>query len=159
MRSTAAFTLLELLISIAMLGLFAGIALPNFTALIHRQQLNQAASQLADAVRETKTLALAKNMALKFVVVAGPPAVYCITAAATCDNTALKSDRLSDQIAVDLEGGFGTIPFDTHGIVDTITLVIVGTDLPRAILSYPGSDEGVTRTVFLTSRLGKLVVQ
>lgn len=60
-RHTRGFTLIELMISITILAIFAGIGVPSFATLIADQQVHAAASNLQAALWRTRSEAIRLN--------------------------------------------------------------------------------------------------
>jgi prepilin-type N-terminal cleavage/methylation domain-containing protein len=160
MRNRRGFTVIELLVTIAMLGMFASIALPSFAGLLGRQQLNQAASQIENAILRGRTLALAKNQAVNLNITlpaAGQSVTYQIV---TASNTVLASDTLPSQVAVSISDGAGAtlttgtsqIRFNARGVITAPTITAAA--IPTAILTQNQN----TRQVRLLSVLGKVKV-
>jgi type IV fimbrial biogenesis protein FimU len=160
MRNRHGFTVIELLVTMAMLGMFASIALPSFAGLLGRQQLNQAASQIENAVLRGRTLALAKNQAVTLKITlpaAGQSVTYQIV---TASNAVLSSDTLSNQVTVSISDGAGAtltsgtsqIQFNSRGVITAPA--ITATAIPTATLTQNQN----TRQVRLLSVLGKVKV-
>jgi len=162
MRSHRGFTIIELLVTMAMFGIFASIALPSFAGLLGRQQLNQAASQIENAVLRGRTLAVAKNQAVNLNITlpaAGQSVTYKIVTANTAQ-TVLSSDTLPSQVTVSYANGAGTtltsgtaqIQFNARGVITAPA--ITATAIPTATLTQNQN----TRQVRLLSVLGKIKV-
>ena len=160
MRYRRGFTVIELLVTMAMLGMFASIALPSFAGLLGRQQLNQAASQIENAVLRGRTLALAKNQAVNLNITlpaAGQSVTYQIV---TASNVVLSSDTLPSQVTVSYADGAGTtltsgtaqIQFNARGVITSPT--VTATAIPTATLVQNQNP----RQVRLLSVLGKVKV-
>jgi prepilin-type N-terminal cleavage/methylation domain-containing protein len=66
-----AFTLLESMVTVAVLGIVAALALPNLTPMIHRLQLSRAGSAVAAFVSQAQTRAMADRRCTRVRVVAG----------------------------------------------------------------------------------------
>jgi type IV fimbrial biogenesis protein FimU len=160
MRNRRGFTVIELLVTMAMLGMFASIALPSFAGLLGRQQLNQAASQIENAVLRGRTLALAKNQAVNLNITlpaAGQSVTYQIV---TASNAVLSSDTLPNQVTVSISDGAGAtltsgtsqIQFNARGVITAPAITAAA--IPTAILTQNQN----TRQVRLLSVLGKVKV-
>lgn len=61
MRREAGFTIVELLIGIAILGILAAIATPSFTESIARRRLDGIANELSTDLQFTRSEAISKN--------------------------------------------------------------------------------------------------
>jgi prepilin-type N-terminal cleavage/methylation domain-containing protein len=157
MRNRRGFTVIELLVTMAMLGMFASIALPSFAGLLGRQQLNQAASQIENALLRGRTLAIAKNQAVNLNITlpaAGQSVAYQIV---TTSNAVLSSGTLPSQVTVSISNwadtsGTSQIQFNSRGVITAPA--ITATAIPTAILTQNQN----TRQVRLLSVLGKVKV-
>ena len=157
MRKNTGFTLLELLTTVSLIGLFAGAALPNLSGLYHRRQLEQAADELALAIRQGRSLALAQNRTLWLETAAGPPATYCIATGNRCTGTVLATGTLNPVVTVSFNNRFEAIEFDGSGEIRS-PLPVVGA-LPSAAFSH-SQDTGVaSRELSLLSIFGKVQLQ
>ena len=56
-RSRAGFTLIELIVAIVLMGVVAGFAMPQVGEMLSRGKINQAASVVVSALRESSSLA------------------------------------------------------------------------------------------------------
>lgn len=67
MRGQAGFTLVELMIVIAMIGIMAAIGIPSFKDLMPRVKLRNNASQLSNEIASLRMQAIAKSMEFQMV--------------------------------------------------------------------------------------------
>ena len=64
---TKGFTIIELLVIIAMIGIISAIAVPNFTVLLPTQRLNGAASTLRGDLYKAKSMSIKKGVMYRVV--------------------------------------------------------------------------------------------
>jgi prepilin-type N-terminal cleavage/methylation domain-containing protein len=60
-RQTLGFTQAELMITVAVMGILAAIAVPSFMPWLHQQQVNAALNQVDQALQETQNEAIKRN--------------------------------------------------------------------------------------------------
>ena len=61
-RTRAGFTLIEVLITISVMGILASAAIPNVVGLLERQQLQQGISQVESLLRQSRQYALSQAL-------------------------------------------------------------------------------------------------
>jgi prepilin-type N-terminal cleavage/methylation domain-containing protein len=60
-RQTLGFTQAELMITVAVMGILAAIAVPSLSPWLHQQQVNAALNQIDQALQETQNEAIKRN--------------------------------------------------------------------------------------------------
>lgn len=141
-RSVGGFTLVELIVTVAVLAILVGLAVPSFQTTMQRNRLATTSNELLAAVQASRSEALRLNQTVRF----------CTTAAdwqmtRQSDGSVLKQGSIPSQatvgaFCVDFRGD--GMPYDTAG-----TLMTNG-NLPVAVGSY-------AKTVVI--RLGSANVQ
>lgn len=159
MRTSTGFTAIEMLVTVSVIGIVSGAAITNLSPLIRTQQLKQATNQLTGILRQTRTLAIAKNTVLTLKLIPGNAPSYCITTATDCTSGVIISDSLASTINLGLTTNpdFSSVTFNARGIVTSPT--ITATNIPTATLSYATDTNVATRQIRLLSILGKVGVQ
>ncbi len=67
-RRQGGFTLVEIMVALAILGLFVVLVLPNFPAATEGARLGASARELAAALREARSLAIRENREIRVAV-------------------------------------------------------------------------------------------
>ncbi len=65
--NTSGFSLIELMIGIVILGILAGIAIPNFQVWIQNSQIRNAAESIQNGLQRARAEAVARNTTVEFV--------------------------------------------------------------------------------------------
>lgn len=105
-RNKKGFTLVELLIVIAVLGIIAAIAVPRFTGVLGNVRTNAEIRSAELIVKEVE----AEFMLEGWAIADGVTMTLAAPTAAAADNTEFN----------------GTIPLDEHGVAMTITITNTG---------------------------------
>lgn len=77
------FTLIELMVTLAVLFIFFIMAVPSFAALKQRSAIRGAADQVLDFWNEARFEAVKRNQLVKVGVTTGPDGAFCLGAATT----------------------------------------------------------------------------
>lgn len=59
--TNAGFSLVELMVAVAIVGIFAAIAVPNFASVLHRSSVNRAANELYDLLQYSRAEAVTRG--------------------------------------------------------------------------------------------------
>jgi type IV fimbrial biogenesis protein FimT len=79
MKGVKGFTLIELMVTIAVAAILVGIAIPSFTNLIVSNRLNTIATEMVDAVSFARSESVKRNSPVVFCRVASATATACNT--------------------------------------------------------------------------------
>jgi len=71
MAKSAGFTITELMITIAILGVLVGIALPSFSQMLRNYQTRSAAESVANGLQRARAEAVSRNSSMQFVLGTG----------------------------------------------------------------------------------------
>lgn len=93
---SSGFTLLELMIVIAIIAILAALALPSFTTTLDKQRITGAAEAMLADLRWARAEAIKRNRKIRVTFTIGSPWSYRIHADPDGDNTLLKTVSGSD---------------------------------------------------------------
>ncbi|WP_372720490.1 GspH/FimT family pseudopilin [Immundisolibacter sp.] len=156
------FTLIEMLVAVAIIGILAAIAVPSFTKMLERNRLKGSAEGLFNDLQLTRTEAIKRNrqVALRFST-AGPSTTWCyglrINDGVDCDCTVtdasaanacqidglLKVTPSTDYAGVSMQNNFAAArtvfePRRGGSNFAGTTFLRLGVDELRVIVSIPG---------------------
>ena len=132
-RHGAGFTLVELMIGLAVVAVLAAIAAPGMTALINANQLNGASGEVTATLQLARAEAVRRNA--RVTVCASTDGTTCTSSTSWTrwivrgrDNVAAVDDVIRDNLAsgtVQVSGPAAGIVFKPSGMIDAQTTVTV----------------------------------
>ena len=123
--SDRGFTLIELIIVSIILGIVAAIAVPNFFALLSRNQMNNALEQLLGGIRETQQLAMRQGILCKININTGTN-----TLTANPNGCLLSTRNIDDNIDIrtNIPGATPNITFSPKGTTTRMGTIVLSSD-------------------------------
>lgn len=104
MRRPRGFTLLELLLALAIVAVLLTLALPSFGSILSRHRLKAAAEQLAADLGELRLQAAQRGVPLHLQLHAGAQWCYALASAGGCDCRVVQACQLKTVHAQDHPG-------------------------------------------------------
>lgn len=168
-QSDAGFTLMEMIIVVAIVGILAAIAAPNFLAMLTKQRLNDAQSEAISAIREAQTKARQQKRRWEVCIQDDNTQVRWfvrpVTNGSNCAtnpgpwNDLIGSDAKIIQIdpASSLDGGYYKVQFEPNGWVIT-TQTNPDQDVNKLIFKIR-NQTGSKRCVYIATLLGSIRTQ
>lgn len=138
-RRRLGFTLIEVMVTVALLALLATLTLPSFGSQLARHRLRAAADTLAQDLGEARFLAAQTGTTLFVTFRAGAQWCYAVTRASGCDCSSPQPCQLKVARAEDTPG---VLLADGHEIrLDAVPDgAALGGDMTTAELSTPSGD-------------------
>ncbi|MGF1589461.1 MAG: Tfp pilus assembly protein FimT/FimU [Pleurocapsa sp.] len=127
-KSSSGFTLIEMLVTITVVGVIAAIASPNFLGLLNRNRVNEAAQQIEGALKEAQRQALRNS---KSCTISINTTIKTIANSGT--NGCLLSTRVLND-SIQLNTSRTTITFSGKG---NITIDTTTNPTPVLVVSIP----------------------
>ena len=103
-RSARGLTLLELLVTLAIVAVMMTLALPSFGSIVARHRLKAAAEQLSADLGELRLLAAQRGQALDLNLQPGTQWCYALATASGCDCRVPQSCQMKTVRAIDHPG-------------------------------------------------------
>ncbi|MBI5901490.1 MAG: GspH/FimT family pseudopilin [Rhodocyclales bacterium] len=144
------FTLVELLIAIAVLGILMSIALPNLSQMLRRIQVNSLTGELSTSFQQARNEAITKN-ARVLTCASNSGGTGCASSTDWNTNGWLVCLAIGSATACDASTAEIPNPISRHESVPTSTAVVAGPSTPVAFTSNGGLALGsATITVTIT---------
>ncbi len=118
-RKIAGFSLVELMVSVVVLGILASIAVPSFQAWLRNTQIRNAAESITNGLQRARAEAVSRNTNTSFVIGADSSwTISVVTPALTIDQR-LASEGSKNVTRTVLPTGATTVTFSNVGLVVT----------------------------------------
>jgi type IV fimbrial biogenesis protein FimT len=121
---SAGFTLVELMLTVAVLGILVGLGMPSFTKAIRNAEIRSAAESVANGLQRARAEAVSRNAKVQFVLGTGTSWTVDYVTKPVPTDPALDSRASSDSLhatltakAADLATAATTITFNQLGQV------------------------------------------
>ncbi|WP_443191154.1 GspH/FimT family pseudopilin [Pseudomonas indica] len=124
-KTSSGFTLVELMVIVAILGIFAGIAVPSFTDLVKRNRLQSASEEFYGLLQYARTEAVSRGRSI--TVTRNKDGVWLVK---TKDKV-LRQQRFT---AVDLQASRDVLTFRQNGTADAALAIAVCTQSTPALV-------------------------
>lgn len=135
------FTLIELMIVVALLGIFAAIAVPSFTSFINNNRTQSASNELLSLLQYARSTAVQNNSTTIVCLSAGQWTVRRSTTKAQtqCSDAALR--RMDSPAGINIAVADGSLPlvFHSNGTVGTL---VAGTPVSFTICHGTEAENG-----------------
>jgi len=116
MRKDSGFTLIELIVIIAIVAVFAGIAVPNFLSYMPKSRLNGAARQVMGDLMAARMKAVKLNHRVKVFFYSNHQYKICDDA----DNNGTVADGEGDVQLRDIQREYSDVTFDLDKTADPV---------------------------------------
>ena len=116
-RKNAGFSLIELMVSVVVLGILASIAVPSFQAWIRNTQIRNAAESIANGLQRARAEAVSRNTNTSFVMGTDSSWTISVVNPASTIDQRLASEGSKNVTRTVLPTGATTVTFSNVGLV------------------------------------------
>lgn len=124
------FTLVELMVTVAIVALLASLAIPSFAPAIQKQRLKNAAQELQGQLYLAKAEAIKTGQRVYLSAQAGQAACYGFKVGAPCDCTSTDAESACSLLQVTPEAGHGVAlalsSFSENAYIDPVRGAVQG---------------------------------
>ena len=137
------FTLIEMMIVIAIMGIFAGIAIPNYLAWLPKSRLNGAARQVMGDLMLARMRAVSLNHSVKVFFYSNHQYMICDDA----DNNGIVADPEGDVQLRDIQNEYSDVTFDSSNPPDPVFSSRGTATNPTIILQNSSGSKDITISI------------
>jgi type IV fimbrial biogenesis protein FimT len=143
-KRQAAFTLIELLITLAVLGVLLGLGVPAFRVWMQNTQVRNAADAVLNGVQMARAEAVRRNMNVEFALGTGAEWTVAQASPRTVIQSRVAEEGQTDRAQIDAQPAGATIV--TYSPLGGVTTNLdASTTLRRIDIQTPGASPGVRR--------------
>lgn len=143
-QKIAGFTLIELMITVAILSILASIALPSFKAMIRQSQTLNAAEAVVNGLQKARGEAVAQNKNVEFVLGADTSWTVQLVGGTVIEARSSNEGSASTTrtaVAADFTTAATTVTFTNLGGVASTNAVVANPVLRRVTLTTAGDNK------------------
>jgi type IV fimbrial biogenesis protein FimT len=116
-RKNAGFSLIELMVSVVVLGILASVAVPSFQTWIRNTQIRNAAESISNGLQRARAEAVSRNTNVSFVMGADSSWTISVVNPASTIDQRLASEGSKNVTRTVLPAGATTVTFSNVGLV------------------------------------------
>ncbi|PAU66313.1 type II secretion system protein GspH [Pseudomonas sp. PIC25] len=132
-KTSSGFTLVELMVIVAILGIFASIAVPSFTDLVRRNRLQSASEEFYGLLQYARTEAVSRGRSITVTQKDG-------TWLVKTKDKVLRQQRFT---AIDLQVSRDTLTFRQNGTADAaLTIAVCAQSTPALVRTLSVENSG-----------------
>ncbi len=147
-RNSAGFTLVELMITVAIVAILASIALPSFQSMLRNSQTRNAAEAIANGLQKARGEAVARNAKVEFVLGAASSWQVKLPSSTVIESRVSEegsTDTTVTAVAANLTTAATTATFNSFGRV--IANADGSATLARVVLTTTGGNQPLRTTL------------